>query len=151
MIRFLSCGQPVPLGCDLKITSQPWGAWVAQLVKRPTLDFGSGHDLVVCEFEPHVGHCADTVTVQSLPRILSLSPSLWPSCVCTLNKQTNLKNYFSVPLERRESYRELGLGISFTTHWRLEGAGVGYFSFSLWKTVEVYSWVFAFSWSVRLW
>ena len=24
-----------------------WGAWVAQSVKRPTLDFGSGHDLTV--------------------------------------------------------------------------------------------------------
>ena len=24
-----------------------WGTWVAQLVKHPTLDFGSGHDLRV--------------------------------------------------------------------------------------------------------
>ena len=24
-----------------------WGAWVAPSVKRPTLDFGSGHDLAV--------------------------------------------------------------------------------------------------------
>ena len=24
-----------------------WGAWVTQLVKRPILDFGSGHDLTV--------------------------------------------------------------------------------------------------------
>ena len=24
-----------------------------------TSDFGSGHDLVVCEFEPHVRLCAD--------------------------------------------------------------------------------------------
>ena len=31
------------------------GAWVAQLVKRPTVDLGSGHDLTVDEFEPHVG------------------------------------------------------------------------------------------------
>ena len=31
------------------------GAWVAQLVKHPTLDFSSGHDLTVCETEPHVG------------------------------------------------------------------------------------------------
>ena len=28
------------------------GTWVAQLVKCPTLDFGSGHDLMVCEIEP---------------------------------------------------------------------------------------------------
>ena len=30
------------------------GAWVAQSIKRPTLDFGSGHDARVCEIEPHV-------------------------------------------------------------------------------------------------
>ena len=28
------------------------GTWVAQSVKRPTLGFGSGHDLTVCGFEP---------------------------------------------------------------------------------------------------
>ena len=28
------------------------GAWVAQLVKHLTLDFGSGHDLAVHEFKP---------------------------------------------------------------------------------------------------
>ena len=28
------------------------GAWVAQSVRRPTLDFGSGHDLTVRGFEP---------------------------------------------------------------------------------------------------
>ena len=37
------------------------GAWVAQSVEWPTLDFGSGHDLTVCEFEPHVGLCADSI------------------------------------------------------------------------------------------
>ena len=31
-----------------------WGTWVAQSVKRQTLDFGSGHDLMVCGFESHV-------------------------------------------------------------------------------------------------
>ena len=30
------------------------GAWVPQLVKCLTLDFGSGHDLTVCETEPHM-------------------------------------------------------------------------------------------------
>ena len=34
-------------------------AWVAQLVKHPTLDFGSGHDLRVCEMESHTGFCAE--------------------------------------------------------------------------------------------
>ena len=39
----------------------PRGTWVAQSVKRPTLDFGSGHDLMVCEFEPRLGLCADSL------------------------------------------------------------------------------------------
>ena len=33
---------------------------MAQLVKRPTLDFGSGHDLMVHEFELHIGLFADS-------------------------------------------------------------------------------------------
>ena len=37
------------------------GTWVAQLVKCPTLDVGSGHDLTVHEFNPHIGPCADSV------------------------------------------------------------------------------------------
>ena len=45
---------------------------MAQTVKHPALDFGSGHDLTVCEFEPHVGLCADSVE----PAWDSLSPSL---------------------------------------------------------------------------
>ena len=41
-------------------------------VKRPTLDFGSGHDLMVGGFEPRVGLCTDTVE----PAWDSVSPSL---------------------------------------------------------------------------
>ena len=37
------------------------GLWVAQLVKRQTLDFGSGHDLLVGEIEPCSGLWADSV------------------------------------------------------------------------------------------
>ena len=33
---------------------------VAQLVKCPTLDFGSGHDRIVRKVEPHVELCADS-------------------------------------------------------------------------------------------
>ena len=32
-----------------------WGPWVAQSVERPTLDFSSGHDLMVRGIEPRVG------------------------------------------------------------------------------------------------
>ena len=45
---------------------------MAQSVERPTLDFGSGHDLMVSEFEPRVGLCTD-IRVWSLLGILPLS------------------------------------------------------------------------------
>ena len=45
---------------------------MAQSVKRPTLDFGSGRDLAVGEFKPCVRLCADS----SEPASDSLSPSL---------------------------------------------------------------------------
>ena len=48
------------------------GAWVAQSVKCPTLDFGSCHDVTFLRFEPHVGFCADSIE----PAWDSLSPSL---------------------------------------------------------------------------
>ena len=47
------------------------GIWAAQSVKCSTLDFGSGHNLMVCEFKSHVGLCADSVD----PAWDSLSPS----------------------------------------------------------------------------
>ena len=45
---------------------------MAQLVKHPTLDFGSGHDLMVGELEPHIRLCADSEE----PAWDSLSPPL---------------------------------------------------------------------------
>ena len=60
------------------------GAWVAQLVKCGTLDFGSGHDLMVCEMEPQWG---PVLTAWSLLGILSLRLSLPlpPVCSCILS------------------------------------------------------------------
>ena len=52
------------------------GAWVAQLVKHPILDFSSGHGLTVGGTEPHVSLHADS----SMPSWDSLSP-----CLCTLS------------------------------------------------------------------
>ena len=49
-----------------------WGTSVAQWIKRPTLDFGSGHDLTVRGFEPCVRLCPDNAE----PAWDSLSPSL---------------------------------------------------------------------------
>ena len=53
---------------------QTGGAWVAQSVEHLTLDFSSGHDLMVCGFEPHVQLCTDSVE----PAWNSLSLSLCP-------------------------------------------------------------------------
>ena len=58
---------------------------MAQSVKRLTLDFGSGHDLMVPGIEPHIGLCADNVE----PSWASLSPSLSapPLLVLSLKKK----------------------------------------------------------------
>ena len=48
------------------------GRLVAQSVKCLINDFGSGHDLMVPEFEPHIRLCADSVG----PAWDSVSPSL---------------------------------------------------------------------------
>ena len=46
---------------------------MAQSVKQLTLDFGSGHDCEVCEFESHVRLCAGGVEPAWDARSLSLS------------------------------------------------------------------------------
>ena len=59
-----------------------WGTWVAQLVKRQTLDFGSGHDLVVHEVEPRVRLCTDSVEPAWDSHSLSLSLSAPHPLMC---------------------------------------------------------------------
>ena len=51
---------------------------MAESVKRLTLGFGSGHDLVVCELEPHIGLCAGSVEPAWDSLSLSLSHSAPP-------------------------------------------------------------------------
>ena len=48
-------------------------------------DFGSDHDLTVCEFKPRVGLCADS-SVSGLLQILRLPLSLPLLCSCCLSK-----------------------------------------------------------------
>ena len=50
----------------------PQGTWMAQSVKHLTLDFNSGHDLMVCEFKAHIRLHADSTE----PAWDLLSPSL---------------------------------------------------------------------------
>ena len=49
---------------------------MAQLVKHLSLDFGSGHDLLVHEIQPQVKLQADSATPASDSLFLSLCPSL---------------------------------------------------------------------------
>ena len=73
-------------------SSKAQGAWVVQLVEHLTLDFGSGHDLTVCELEPHIGLQADSA--ESAWDSLSLSLSLLLSCSRVLSlslQKINLK------------------------------------------------------------
>ena len=54
---------------------------MAQSVKRPTLGFGSGHDLMVREFKPLMGLCVLSTEAALDP----LSPSLCPSLAYMLS------------------------------------------------------------------
>ena len=70
------------------------GTWVAQSVKRPTVDFGSGQDLMVGKLELCIRLCADSAE----PDWDSLSPSLCPSLTHTLMlslslSKINFKNF----------------------------------------------------------
>ena len=56
---------------------------MAQSVKQPTLDFGSGHDLGVYELEPHIGFYADSA--KPAWDSLSLCPS--PPLALSLRKR----------------------------------------------------------------
>ena len=64
-------------------------AWVAPSVKRLTLDFSSGHDLTVHEFEPHMGLCADDT--EPAWHFVSLSLSLSLPFALSLSKQIKKK------------------------------------------------------------
>ena len=61
---------------------------MAQSLKHPTLNFGSGHDLMVYKFKPLIGLCTDSVE----PALDSLSPSLPapPLCACSLARSLSL-------------------------------------------------------------
>ena len=65
-----------------------WGTWVAQSVERPTLDLGSGGDLRVRGFEPHMGVCADgTKPAWILSLLLSAPPLFVRSLSLSLSKK----------------------------------------------------------------
>ena len=73
---------------------------MAQLVKRPTLDFGSGHDLMVHGFKPCL---SPVLSVQSLLGVLSLSLSL----SLPQNKRKNNKRKKTIQLFQHNLLKRL--------------------------------------------
>ena len=72
-----------------------WGTWVTQLVKRLTLDFGSGHDVAVSAIKSHVRLPSDHT---SLLGILSFPLSLpiphMRVCTLSLTLSVKINKYF---------------------------------------------------------
>ena len=60
---------------------------MAQSVKRPTLDFSSGHDLAVRGIEPHLGLHADSVEPASLGEQDNVLPTLSMVCYAYLQPE----------------------------------------------------------------
>ena len=69
------------------------------MVKRPTLDFDSGHDLVVHEFGPHIGLSADNAELAWDPLSLPLFPPFPHACLPSLSpKLINLQKQSVKPM-----------------------------------------------------
>ena len=66
------------------------GGWVAQLVKRQTLDFSSDHNLAVCGIQPLVGPQVELCAVSLEPAWDSFSPPLFPSPALSLSLSLSL-------------------------------------------------------------
>ena len=62
------------------------GTCVTQSIKRPTLGFSSGHDLMVCGFEPDIGLCTDNTEPAWDSPSFSASPPLTHVCTLSLSK-----------------------------------------------------------------
>ena len=70
---------------------------MAQSIEHPPFDFGSGHDLTVHEFQPHLGLCVDcgaclefSLSSLSAPPLLSLSLSFFLSFFLSLSLSLSL-------------------------------------------------------------
>ena len=65
------------------------GAWAVQLIKHPTLGFGSGHDLQLREIKSHIRVCADSV--ETAWDSLSLAPPAVLALSLNINKHFKKK------------------------------------------------------------
>ena len=76
--------------------AQDRGTWVARWVKLPTLGFGSGHDLQVGEFKPHLGLCIER------------EEPAWDSFPLSLTHSCSL--YLSLKINRLKKQKKNGTG-----------------------------------------
>ena len=76
---------------------------MAQLVKHPILDLDTGHDLTVCDIEPRVGFCADSME----PAWNSLSPFLSAPHPLPLNLSLSLSLSLSLKIKTNKQKRML--------------------------------------------
>ena len=65
------------------------GAWVAQLVRLPTLDFSSDHDLMVSEIEPLSGSVLAAWSLLEILSLLLYTPLPFPSHALSLSLTQN--------------------------------------------------------------
>ena len=84
----MDCLQRWGLASDLREIKREgeWGTWVAQLVKCPTLDFGSGNDLRVLGSSPMSGTLLNRESA-----CLRLPLPLPLLILCLSNKKKSLK------------------------------------------------------------
>ena len=86
---------------------------MAQSVKHPTLDFGIGHDLVVCEMEPCIALCADSKE----PAWDSFCPFLARACMHSLSLSSVHVSLSKInKLKKRENSQDGGEYISRQRH-----------------------------------
>ena len=78
------------------------GCLGGSVVKRPSLDFGSGHDVMVCEIEPYTRLCDDSVEPAWHPLFSSLSAP--PLLVLSLSLSLKIK-------KKEQLSNSLGLAI----------------------------------------
>ena len=83
------------------------GSWVGESVKHLTLNFGLGHDLMVCEFEPHIRVCVGSSEPLGFFLPLSLCPLPLLVLSLSLKIENNLKKFTFYPCEQLEFLGDL--------------------------------------------
>lgn len=70
-----------------------WGAWAAQQVKCPTVEFSSGHDLLVVRSSPKSGSALNMEPSYDSPPLSLPSPPHACTCVCACSLSPSKKKF----------------------------------------------------------